>query len=316
MNLDSSITFKWLQHLQNGNGYPSRLVAADRDGMLWFEWTANDRTALYAYSPRTQVVTSFNLSFIVAAFRSPDGRLYAATGSGLFELTSRPSASVRLVHAQVPAPSRAPNQFGTDWPYGPNLAIRGVGPDGSLWVSTISQVIHIHPDGTTRVIRLLPPATGWHMLPSPIPLTMAPDGSIWISFGRLIHITTDDHVQLVTVPPDENWQENLSVSSDGSVWVLAYNEQSGRRDVVHFALNGTREGAPWQRLGISTPVKPSPRETDRCRPRRLKATDFLEGFSARRVAVKKHLGRAGCTGEWHNDERFALYPEIAFSAPT
>jgi hypothetical protein len=255
---DGSFTFKWLQHPQNESGYPSVFVAADRYGTLWFEWRANDRTAVYAYAPRTHVATSFKLSFVVGAFRSPNGRVYAATESGLFELNSRPNVSVRLVHAPIPAPSPAPNQLGSDWPYGPSLAIRGVGPDGSLWASTVSQVIHVRPDGTTRVIRVAPPANGWHGLPGPIPLTMAPDGSIWISWDRLIHITNDDRVQLVTVPKDESWRESLSVSPDGSVWVLAYNEQSGRRDVVHFALNAMRGNAPWQSLGITKTITPPP----------------------------------------------------------
>jgi hypothetical protein len=256
VRLNGSIAFKWSQYLEKNDDSRTTFIAPDKYGTLWFGWSSNDRTALYAYDARTRMINRFNLTFVVGGFRSPNGHVYAASNRGLFELASQPRVSVRLVHAPIPAPAPAPMQLGVDWPYGPTLAIRAVGPDGSLWASTVSQVVHVHPDGTTRIIRLAPPAKSWHMPPTAIPLTMARDGSIWVPWGP-IHITADDRVELVTVPENEQWRDSLSPSPDGSVWVLAYNKTTGQRDVVHFTLSASRKSAvqkSWIAAPSATPT--------------------------------------------------------------
>jgi hypothetical protein len=256
IRLNGSVAFEWSRKFGNRDASPSKFIAADRYGTLWFEWEANGRTVFYAYDPRTRVITTLDRTFGFA-FGSPNGRVYANANQGLFELTSRPHVSARLIHARIPAPPMAPSQLGVDWPYGPTLPIQAVGADGSFWATTISQVIHIHPDGTTHVIRLAPPANSWTMLPSPILITMAPDGSIWMSH-RPVHINTDDRVQVITLPSNESWKESLSPSEDGSLWVLAYNEGTGGRDVVHFALSASTKIASSETSWTMTPAATPP----------------------------------------------------------
>jgi len=167
-----------------------------------------------------------------------NGEIYANMAGGLFALTSVPDFQRRLVHAAIVAPSRD-TRF--DLPlsrWGSELPVQAIGNDGSLWASTVTQVIHVHTDGTTHIIRLSRPNDGFYSPAAQrtIGLTMGPDGSVWAT-PRLVRITNDDRVEDIDVEALKHRIRAWSVAfgRDGTGWVLTRDEPDGN-SIVHFGL--------------------------------------------------------------------------------
>jgi len=120
---------------------------------------------------------------------SQDGRVYDSTNDGLFALKALPHFQRRFVHKPV-ALSTPPRHFGIDR-YPAFLDIQVIGSDGSLWGTTFTQAIHVHPDGSIFVVRLAPPLTAIRIPPHNLELTIARDGAVWLA-SSLVRIPNDD----------------------------------------------------------------------------------------------------------------------------
>ena len=216
-----------------GYGYlEGPAVEQDGNGVIWI--SESDGSAAYVYPSVTDTQQPRLRLDGVAMIGDHNGEIYANMARGVFALTTMPRFQKRLVHAAIVAPSADTR---SDLPVsGSALPVQAIGPDGSLWASTVTQVVHVHPDGTTKIIRLSRPYRGFYSAaPLSIRLTMAPDGSIWAT-PRLIRITKDDRVEDVEVEAFKHRIRAWSVAfgRDGSAWALTRDEPDGNY-VVHFA---------------------------------------------------------------------------------
>lgn len=215
----------------------------DAAGVIWIEGYGAEQHALYAlnlHDPRNPLPQGVPLR-LRGLFGDSMGNAYAHGADGLYRLRSSPDIDASFVHADIPSPSRHPGQYGSMDSYGDHESPSAVGPDGSLWATTVTQVIHVHADGTVRVLRLHEPLTSMKAYPSYIALQMAPDGSVWTQgYHEFIRITNDDRIEAIDAPwrPDENdYTVIYSFAPDGSVWYvqsLKPNETS----VVHIRIRG------------------------------------------------------------------------------
>ncbi len=213
-------------------------AAQDHDGVIWID--EPDRfsgSGINAYFPQSGAIE--RLADFGGLFLSPAGRAYAHN-NGLYVLGGRPRAHTRFLHTQVPLPSPPANQRGVDH-YSGTMGIAEVGPDGSFWGSTLTQVVHLHPNGMLRVIRLRHPVF-LEMHPQvDISLRMAPDGSVWFQgFEKFVRITKDDRVQVIPLPlPNEDPYAGIDYSfgPDSSVWYVRYMPIHPKNSVIHFSLD-------------------------------------------------------------------------------
>jgi hypothetical protein len=220
------------------------------DGVLWFLEERPPGEPVRAYFPATgHVVTLDTLQEVRSLFRSPNGRVYASNSDGLFELDARPRPRARMVHGPIEDDGRP-------------AAVQTVGADGSLWASNPSDVIHVRPDGTTHVLRLIT----WTVVtrpPTDIPLVAAPDGSVWTMRWSLTRIDKDDRVSVLAIPSSGE-HDTVYVGPDSSLWTIATARDDGPLGIVNFAptdgvaaawpLTGER-GAAWE--SQSRPCPPS-----------------------------------------------------------
>jgi hypothetical protein len=236
VRVDGALAFRIPVDAADANGRAPISAAQDSEGTVWIADGNGPKGMVYAYAPRTQRFESVPGEFAQAVvFADPGRRVYANTRDGLFALGSVPRFDRRLVHAPIPAPAPAPEQYGTDCPT--LRGIQAVGPDGSLWASTCTQVIHVHRDGSIHVIRLAPPITSMKGLPSAIQLIMARDGAVWISWRKLIRITGDDEVQVIGIPRNGVWNRSLSFGPDNTGWAVSLVFDGGNDSVVHFSIS-------------------------------------------------------------------------------
>jgi hypothetical protein len=168
---------------------------------------------------------------IIAA---PDGQVYESAHDGLFALSSTPRVHSGFVHAPITLPPRSPDEYGID-SFSPTVDVQAVGSDGSLWGSTFTRVIHVHPDGSIHMIRVAPPITAIRMTPTNLRLTMARDGSVWISPG-LVRIENDDKVQAINLPHLDGWRLGPSFGPNNTAWAIATQENANTESVVHFSI--------------------------------------------------------------------------------
>lgn len=227
---DGSVAFRKQVNPTEDNGGGENVTATqDPDGTVWIAHRNGTDRSVYAYVPRIHrvehVPTDIAQGALIASF---NGRAYENTPDGLFELGSVPTFRKRFVRKPITSPSPPPGQFGMDG-RSSLLDIQAVGSDGSLWASTWTQVIHMHPDGSIHVIRLAPPITAIHMQPINFDLTVAHDGSVWIA-SKPLRITNDDRVQVIDLPDNDGWRR-LSFSPDNSVWTMLDGE-----NVAHFSI--------------------------------------------------------------------------------
>jgi hypothetical protein len=239
---DGTIAFRKQVDFADGisSGY-NVTAAQDRDGTVWFAHVYGDNKTVYAYLPRTRQVEEVPNDVahgdLIAA---PDGRVYQDTRDGLFELKGLPRFHRNFVHAPIRLS-----------PDGAALEIRAVGADGSLWASTWTDVIHVHPDGRVHKIVLAPPILVIAAMPQPFPLTMARDGAVWVNDSKLIRITSDDRVAVIDLPNYEAWTRGPSFGPDNTPWTTVSGENGG---AVHFTI-GPAHQAP---LLVTTKAQPLP----------------------------------------------------------
>ena len=232
---DGSMSFKWPSEF--------REVAQDAGGVVWF--LEKDYATIYAYFPRTRSrVRLAPSTAIFSIFRSPNGKVYAGTFDGLFELDARPNVGARLV------PER--RQPGVS-------PVQAVGRDGSLWASTATDVLHIHPDGSMRVLQLIRPPTEMSVPWPLLQVKMAPDGSVWLTDGKLVRITRDDRVAVVTVPRDNDWSGPTTFGPDSSLWTVVHDPQThATLGIVNFmpsdSSRGVATASPFGKNAVASPV--------------------------------------------------------------
>jgi hypothetical protein len=238
---DGTTAFRKQVDFADGNWAGDNVTAAqDRDGTVWFAHVYDNKT-VYAYVPRTrqveEVPNDVAQGDLIAA---PDGRVYQNTRDGLFELKSLPHFHRNFVHAPITLPGwHAP------------LDIRAVGSDGSLWASTWTDVIHVHPDGRVHKIVLAPPILVITAMLQPYPLTMARDGAVWVNGSKLLRITNDDRVAVIDLPNYDAWTRGPSFGTDNTPWATVSGENPG---VAHFTI-GPSYQAP---LVVTTKAQPLP----------------------------------------------------------
>ncbi len=262
---DGSVSFQWRSSGAFVSHYKPGFLGSDLDGILWLERGENTETAFYAYAPQAQTDTMLGpIANVMAGFRSPNGRIYFSTGSRLFELSSKPPrAQAQFVRESLPTPAQPTGQTGSDTSFGPVTPINGVGPDGSLWATTKTQIIHVHPNGLAITTRLVPPFTWQHM---PIPrlgMTMAPDGSVWMMRGkRIVRVSNDDRVQVADAPNGITWASKPAFARDGSIWALSTRPDTGQVvALIHFAFGDSAKvpAGPIARMaGVNAPPTPCP----------------------------------------------------------
>jgi 6-phosphogluconolactonase (cycloisomerase 2 family) len=231
-------------------------AAQDSSGVTWLLQGRAPNQTLYALLPNLRDLETVPFSEgIYRLFRSPNGHVYVTNFSGLYELATRPSVRAHLVHAPIqpvkPSPGLESDDHG--WP------IQAVGADGSLWASTPTQVIHVHPNGTMRVMRLMrPPNMVTHPLPI-ISLTMTRDGAVWNAWGNLVRIGNDDRIEVMDLPKTSE-ANKVKFGPDSSMWMLVHDAETDQaRGVVNFVPAVTAHGAvAWPFKPVGSTPKPTP----------------------------------------------------------
>jgi hypothetical protein len=235
---DGAIVFRQRLNEPSGSN-PARVRGfEDRDGTIWIQDRNDSARAGFAYIPAAHRIERIPEKFVAGELIGGSDRYaYEDTPDGLFLLRSRPRLSMRLMHPPIAVPRPQPSQFGVD-SQNRFASTRGVGADGSLWATTLTQVIHVHPDGFVRVIRLARPITAFRSSVGSMELTTEPDGSAWAGYGA-IRITKDDRVQAVELPRHDTWSHPV-FSPDGSAWTVMPRIGDTRSDsedtVLHFQL--------------------------------------------------------------------------------
>jgi hypothetical protein len=273
---DGTIAFRKQVDFADDNGAADTIIAAqDRDGAVWFAHVYGGNRTVYAYIPRFRrvedVPNGVAQGNLIAA---PDGRVYQNTRDGLFELKSLPHFHRNFV--------RAPIKLSRD---GSALDIRAVGPDGSLWASTSTDVIHVHPDGRIHKTVLAPPVFRYSLPPQSFPLTIARDGSVWINGSKLIRIANDDRVAVINLPNYGGRTGGASFSPDNTLWTTVSGENRG---VAHFTIGRAHE-AP---LVVTTRAQPLPNRVFGVAPNVPPSKDI--GINREMLVFAPLLG-----GPWH-----------------
>lgn len=201
-------------------------IGHDPDGRLWFRsWSsATQRDLIYEYSPQGGNVSALPSS-IENAFQGPDGRIYARSGTDLLEL--RPTPDLRARYYSGPIVWSQDSTEGEQ-----RAAVSRVGPDGSLWGSTITAIVHRHQDGQVSVITVSrAPSVITHPI-GPLQFQIGPDGSAWLAGnGKLVRITRNDLVEVFLFHDAEHVEEQFS--NDGTMWAIF--AKNGQNVVIHFA---------------------------------------------------------------------------------
>ncbi len=238
-------------------------VAQDAEGVVWLLKGRFPDQTLYAYFPRTQTQATLRLpKGIYSIFRSPNDRVYASNSDGLFELDFRPTVRARLVHG--PVRRELSSYRGLDFFVSP---VQAVGRDGSLWASTPTQVIHVHPDGALRVMRFTEPPNSMTMPWPAIHLTMTRDGAVWATWGKIIRIDNSDRIQVLTLPQPDGLRD-VRFGADSSLWLVVRDARTDQSlGIVNFVPVPARRSAtawsfkPLAATASPTPFAPCPRPT-------------------------------------------------------
>jgi hypothetical protein len=207
--------------------YPKNAVQ-DTLGFLWIYHFGDPKSTIYAMAPNEGGVSSIQKTSgdWNGLFADSHGSIYASLGynGDLYKLDLQNGAvETRFAHASIAAIPQLTGQVGSDYSPG-QVAVQAIGPDGSLWASTLTQVIHIHADGTSVVMRLREPFFQMmHPIPD-IPLKMAPDGSVWIqTWHEFVRITNNDRVQAIHAPAradGNDYTVDFSFAPDSSMWYV------------------------------------------------------------------------------------------------
>ncbi len=229
-------------------------VAQDAGGVVWLSKGGYADQTLYAYFPRTRVRLALQSPKGVYLFRSPNGHVYASNFDGLFELDSQPTVQARLVHGPLRW-EQVQSYFELGLAVSP---IQAVGREGSLWASTATQVIHVHPNGALHAMRFLEPPNRITMPLQAIPLTMTRDGAVW-AWGKTIRIDNSDRIQVLTLPQQDE-VDRLRFGPDSSVWLVIRDARNDRPlGVVNVAPAAlARNAAAWPFTLPANAVSPTP----------------------------------------------------------
>lgn len=223
---DGAVDFKFFRANTEMNENPT-LLGRDPEGTLWFESGSkrSHRDTIYAlFLPKKNLVAL--ASEVQAPFQGPSGFIYARIDRNLVELRSVPG--VRAQYYRGPILLKPSQGVGAD-----DVVVSQIGADGSAWASTPVQVIHEHPNGIINVIGLSRYPTTIAHIPSPLSVHLAPDGSALIASGtKLVRITNDDRVEVMTVPSLGFYPE-VQVAADNTVWFKTADNGGA---LVHIAL--------------------------------------------------------------------------------
>lgn len=221
---DGSVALRFPRYEPQHTIQPS-FIGRDRDGALWFSsWsTLLQHNVAYAYVPNLNRLSALPVS-VSDTFEGPSGFVYAAAEKNLVELRAISEATSRYFRGPILLSS---GDQGTR-----EFNVSRLGPDGSAWASTITDIVHEHPDGRVAIIPLSRmPTVITHPMIS-MPFVIAPDGSAWIAGGgRLVRITKGDRVDLLRFPETTYPRERFA--KDGTMWVLFAKD--GQNVVEHFA---------------------------------------------------------------------------------
>jgi hypothetical protein len=233
---DGSLQFR-KQVESSRNGGRTNAIE-DRDGTVWLQNLDAPDTTTYAYFPHDGLVKAVPKQIATGQiFPGADRRVFMTATDGIFELRSVPRFERRFVRAPVTLPPGMFARPGID-AFTSSLHVQAAGRDGSFWGSTLTQIVHVLPDGTIRALRLAPPIMWMSMPPRPFELTMAPDGSVWTA-SPLARVTDDDQIQKVVIADHDGWRLGPSFAPDGSLWTDVTKGNQGDESVVHVTLAPT-----------------------------------------------------------------------------
>lgn len=199
------------------------VVIYDGNGTLWFSiW--GPPPAVYAISNESGAANLVpEMAGLLYAF---NGRAYSRSPDGsIVLLRGFPHVTYRIVGQTV----RVPLDFGADRFF--DLPLSAVGPDGSLWGSNVTSIVHVHPDGSIREIVLKRHPTAITHLPMPIAFHLARDGTVWLS--PTVRVLNNDQIQEIRYPPGGlGPSSSVTAAADGSIWYYSMDQAN----LVHAKL--------------------------------------------------------------------------------
>lgn len=199
------------------------VVTYDGDGTLWFSiW--GPPPAVYAVSNESGTANLVpEMTGLLYAF---NGRAYSRSQDGSVVLLRGFShVTFRTVSRTV----RVGFLFGADGLV--DLPLSAVGPDGSLWGSDVTSLVHLHPDGSIREIVLKRIPKNISHLPMPIAFHLARDGTVWLS--SVVRVLNNDQIQEVRYPPGGMGpSSSVTPAADGSIWYYSMDQAN----LVHARL--------------------------------------------------------------------------------
>lgn len=198
-----------------------RWLAVDRRGTAWI-WMSNAglNGRIYAIDETSGTATLLEGTNEnpLALFLGADGNVYTLASRGLLRLSvdsiaRATSVSGALLQMQC---SGGYAGFSDDM-----AAVRGVGPDGSLWASGPTVIMHRHPGGRTVCLRFHPPIRTISHPPIDIGFQIANDGSAWLSWDTsLIRVTPDDRIFQIWSTDDLSRGYAIGTHNDLWYWSL------------------------------------------------------------------------------------------------
>lgn len=192
-------------------------LAVDRFGTTWI-WMNNSGVNGHIYAIDEASETATLLEGLNenpdGLFLGADGSAYALAGADLLRLTVNviPNASVLPGRLQMKCPGGY-----TGLP-SDATAVRGVGPDGSVWGSSPTVIMHRHRDGRTVCLRFHSPLMAISIPPNSLHFRIANDGSAWLNAGQssFIRISPDDRV--FDVRTQYEISSSAAVASTNDLW--------------------------------------------------------------------------------------------------
>ncbi len=210
---------------------PSFAIATDQFGHLW---RSEGSDGIYCVTLRTGKAEYFRLPEVDKILHGAGSRLWFITEHGLYLIDDAAHPKAPQLNHDVTGP----------------LATAVIGADGSLWIIRKRQLIHLHLDGTARVIDFAWPASEFE----PLTLAISKSDIVWVGGvgGDLYRLSLNgDSVANVAQfgPPDivSNTIVSLFVDSRDWVWVGTDNGLSvfdGKR----WVSANTDDGLIWNDL--------------------------------------------------------------------
>jgi hypothetical protein len=213
VNTDATVAFRL-----HGAGIFSAepgFYGRDPDSTLWFSSASLRFPKYYIFACDVAANTCAPFTETVKnVFQGPQGFIYATVGGNVVDLRSISGVPRAHYFRVATIPLKAGQMHRAT-----AIAVSQIGADGSAWAATIVGLIHEHPDGQVKEIKLMPLPRSISHWPVPLGFNLAPDGSAWVNTrDKLVRITRDDHVEVIVVPGLGFYPE-IHFSSDGTVWL-------------------------------------------------------------------------------------------------